>query len=92
MTIFDGLIVDSAQVVSSQPALQENDTAAVRKGNTHRAQLMMSLLTCSCAAAVSILRRACSVDDEDVDTDVLCLSHRTSSHIQDSYREETHLS
>lgn len=46
----------------------------------------MRVTTCSCPAAVSILCRACRVDEEDMDTDVLCLSQLTSSHIQDSCR------
>ena len=47
---------------------------------------MLGVLTCSWLAAVSILCRACRVEDDDIDTDILCLSHRTSSHIQDSCR------
>lgn len=45
------------------------------------------VLTCSWPAALSILCLACRVEDDDMDTDVLCLSHRTSSHIQDSCRQ-----
>lgn len=92
MAILDGLVVDSAQVVSSQEVLQDEQVNTQVQMFSNTEQLIcvcshLQVLTCSWPAAVSILCLACRVEDDDIDTDILCLSHRTSSHIQDSCRD-----
>lgn len=53
------------------------------------ARLITGWQTCSWPAAASIFCLDCRVEEEEVETARLCLSHRTSSHIQDSCKINT---
>lgn len=53
------------------------------------ARLITGWQTCSWPAAVSIFCLDCRVEEEEVETARLCLSHRMSSHMQDSCKINT---
>ncbi len=54
------------------------------------ARLITGWQTCIWPAAASIFCLDCRVEEEEVETARLCLSHRTSSHIQESCKINTH--